>query len=154
MILYLSCPCTSSSRPEHCGFLQCEVERSLHFAGADDILHNHPMDKGGYVYILAGDSKRLYIGVTSGTEYRMWQHKNDIFPGSFTARYNIHRLVYFERFTDIRAAIAREKQLKRWSRIKKIQLIVASNPDWRDLSAEWGKPTEPFSGVLRPPTGF
>ena len=84
----------------------------------------------------------------------MWQHKNYIYPESFSARYDIHRLVYLERFSDINEAIGREKQLKRWSRIKKIRLIVANNPDWRDLNAEWGKPVEPFSGVLRPPTGF
>jgi len=56
----------------------------------------------------------------------------------------LNQLVYFERFTDIRVAISREKQLKRWSRIKKIRLIVSVNPDWKDLSAEWGKPVEPF----------
>ena len=111
-------------------------------------------EKPAYVYILCGDSKRLYIGVTTDIEHRMWQHKNYVYPESFSARYDIHRLVYLERFSDINEAIAREKQLKRWSRIKKIRLIVANNPDWRDLSAEWGKPVEPFSGVLRPPTGF
>ena len=111
-------------------------------------------EKPAYVYILCGDSKRIYIGVTTDIEHRMWQHKNYISPESFSARYDIHRLVYLERFSDINEAIAREKQLKRWSRIKKIRLIVANNPDWRDLSAEWGKPVEPFSGVLRPPTGF
>jgi len=112
------------------------------------------MKELAYVYILAGDSKRLYIGLTTTLQQRVWQHKNGYFQDSFTARYNIHRLVYFERFGDIHTAIAREKQLKRWSRIKKIQLIVASNPDWRDLSAEWGKPTKPFSGELRPPATF
>jgi putative endonuclease len=112
------------------------------------------MDAPSYVYILSGDSKCLYIGMTTKLEQRVWQHKNGIFPDSFTARYNIHRLVYIERFTNIHAAIAREKQLKRWSRVKKVQLIVAQDPDWHDLSAEWGKPTEPFSGKLRPPTGF
>jgi putative endonuclease len=112
------------------------------------------MNEIAYVYILASGFKHLYIGVTSEIEQRVFDHKNGKFPGSFTERYNIHQLVYFERFADINVAIAREKQLKRWSRIKKIRLIVAANPDWRDLSAAWGKPTEPFSGELRPPTGF
>jgi putative endonuclease len=102
------------------------------------------MDELAYVYILASGFKHLYIGVTTEIEARVWKHKNGAFPGSFTDRYNIHSLVYFERFTDIRAAIAREKQLKRWSRVKKIRLIVAENPAWRDLSADWGKPVEPF----------
>ena len=102
------------------------------------------MPELGYVYILASGFKRLYIGVTSAIEQRIFDHKNGKFPSSFTSRYNINQLVYFERFTDIRSAIAREKQLKRWSRIKKIRLIVSMNPDWVDLSAEWGKPVEPF----------
>jgi putative endonuclease len=98
-----------------------------------------------YVYILANTFKHLYIGVTSELEKRIWQHKNHAFPGSHTDRYNIDRLVYFERFGRITAAIAREKELKGWLRIKKIELIVASNPDWKDLSEDWGKPMEPLS---------
>jgi putative endonuclease len=108
----------------------------------------------GYVYILASGFKHLYIGVTSELEQRIRQHKNGAFSGSFTERYNIKHLVYFERFGDMPSAIAREKQLKRWSRIKKIRLIVAMNPDWRDLSEDWGKPTKPFDGKLREPVGF
>ena len=102
------------------------------------------MREFGYAYILASGFKHLYIGVTSAIEQRIFDHKNGKFPGSFTDRYNINQLVYFERYVDIRTAIAREKQLKRWSRIKKIRLIVATNPDWKDLSAEWGKPIELF----------
>jgi putative endonuclease len=97
-----------------------------------------------YVYILASGFKHLYIGLTTKLESRIWQHQNGAFPGSFTERYNIRHLVYFERFGDIHAAIAREKQMKRWSRVKKVRLIVAENPTWRDLSAEWGKPVAPF----------
>ena len=107
------------------------------------------MREFGYVYILASGFKHLYIGVTSSIEQRIFDHKNGKFPGSFTDRYNINQLVYFERYVDIRAAIAREKQLKRWSRIKKIRLIVATNPDWKDLSEEWGKPIEPFRELQR-----
>jgi len=112
------------------------------------------MLKPGYVYILSSGFKHLYIGVTSGLELRVWQHKNGTFPCAFTERYNIKQLVYFERFDDMRDAINREKQLKRWSRIKKIRLIVASNPVWKDLSEEWGEPVEPFDGKLREPVGF
>jgi putative endonuclease len=112
------------------------------------------MREVAYVYILASGFKHLYIGVTSELEQRVSDHKKGKFPGSFTERYNIHHLVYYERFGDIGTAIAREKQLKRWSRIKKIRLIVATNPDWKDLSEEWEKPTKSFSGELRPPTTF
>jgi putative endonuclease len=98
------------------------------------------MDEIAYVYILASDFHKLYIGVTSEIEIRIAKHKNETDANSHTARYNIKKLVYFERFTTIGAAIAREKQLKRWSRVKKIRLIVAQNPTWRDLAAEWGKP--------------
>ncbi len=108
----------------------------------------------GYVYILASGFKRLYIGVTSQLEQRVQQHRNGSFPGSFTDRYNIKDLVYFERFGDMSSAIAREKQLKRWSRVKKIRLIIAVNPDWRDLSSEWGKPAKPFDGKLNEPVSF
>ena len=102
------------------------------------------------VYILASTFKSLYIGVTSDLEDRIEGHKTGRFPNSFTDRYKIHHLVYIEKFSDINVAIDREKQLKRWSRIKKLRLIVATNPDWKDLSEEWGKPTEAFSGKLKP----
>ncbi len=108
----------------------------------------------GYVYILASGFKHLYIGMTSHLELRVGQHKDGTYPCSFTERYNIKQLVYFERFAEMQTAIAREKQLKRWSRIKKIRLIVAENPDWRDLSAEWGVAIEPFSGKVGVGRGF
>ncbi|QMV18796.1 GIY-YIG nuclease family protein [Granulicella sp. 5B5] len=98
------------------------------------------MDDVAFVYILSSSFKHLYIGVTSELEIRVKGHKSGRYPGSFTDRYRIDQLVYFERYGDIRLAIAREKQLKRWSRIKKIRLIVSLNPDWRDLSEDWGKP--------------
>jgi putative endonuclease len=75
------------------------------------------MDEIAYVYILASDFHKLYIGVTSEIEIRIARHKNETDPNSHTARYNIKKLVYFERFSTI-AAIAREKQLKKWLRIK------------------------------------
>jgi len=102
------------------------------------------MPEFAYIYILSSKSKRLYIGVTTKLEFRTWQHKNKVHPESFTAKYNIDQLVYFERFTHVTTAIARETELKAWNRLKKVALIVATNPDWRDLSLEWGKPVEPF----------
>jgi putative endonuclease len=89
-----------------------------------------------YVYIMTNRSKTLYTGVTSALRKRVWQHKNGWF-GGFSSRYKVDRLVYFERFTDIRSAIDREKRIKGMKRIKKIALIVSINPDWRDLSVEW-----------------
>jgi putative endonuclease len=77
------------------------------------------MQKQAYVYILSSTFRKLYIGVTTEIEIRIRQHKEGWFEGSFTSDYKINRLVYLERFTEISAAIAREKQLKSWSRIKR-----------------------------------
>ncbi len=112
------------------------------------------MEKLSYVYSLSSSFKHLYIGVTSDLQRRIAQHKNGTSSAAFTERYNIKTLVYFERFAMMPEAIAREKQLKRWSRIKKIQLIVANNPTWRDLSSEWGQPVAAFAGELRAPCRF
>jgi putative endonuclease len=108
-----------------------------------------------YVYILANTFHRLYTGVTNGLMLRVKQHKGAKNPSSFTARYGIDRLVYFERFQYIQDAIRRETEIKGWLRVKKIALIVEHNPTWRDLSEDWGKPMEPFDEAkMRPPTGF
>jgi len=89
-----------------------------------------------YVYIMAGKFRTLYTGVTNNLERRVLEHKRKLVPG-FTSKYNINRLVYFETFGDIRAAIQREKQIKGWLRAKKVTLIVSGNPTWRDLSQGW-----------------
>ena len=96
-----------------------------------------------YVYIMASRSRTLYIGFTSVLEVRVRQHKDDVYDG-FSKQYQCHRVVYFERFTDVQRAIAREKQLKHWSRVKKLVLIERDNPAWYDLSEEWGKPIGPW----------
>jgi putative endonuclease len=93
--------------------------------------------KNYYVYILANRTRVLYTGVTNNLERRISQHKNGITPG-FTSQYNVTRLVYYETFSGIRDAIAREKQIKGWLRAKKIALIESVNPKWEDLSKEWG----------------
>ena len=79
----------------------------------------------------------LYTGVCNNLIRRVWEHKNKVNLKSFTAQYNINKLVYFEYFQDINFAIAREKQIKAGSRAKKIALIEQENPDWRDLSEGW-----------------
>jgi putative endonuclease len=100
-----------------------------------------------YVYILANGYKKLYIGITTRLSARIRQHKNRTDPKCHTARYNINQLVYFETFTTVTAAIAREKQLKGWLRIRKLNLIISTNPDWRDLSKDWGRSINPRSEV-------
>jgi len=78
----------------------------------------------------------LYIGITSNLEGRVWQHKTK-FNLSFTQRYNVNRLVYYEVHDNPYSAIMREKQIKRWRREKKEWLIRTMNPNWQDLSEEW-----------------
>jgi putative endonuclease len=85
------------------------------------------------VYILAsGKHGTLYTGVTSHLAQRIWQHKNDVIDG-FTGRYGVHILVYVESHATMIDAITREKQIKKWRRVWKIELIEKSNPQWRDL---------------------
>ncbi|WP_317899301.1 GIY-YIG nuclease family protein [Aurantibacillus circumpalustris] len=95
------------------------------------------MKKGGAIYIMTNSlNTTLYVGVTSNLVKRIKEHKNHLHPDSFTARYNLHKLVYYEVFHNIVDAINREKQLKAGSRRKKIDLINSINPRWNDLYAE------------------
>ncbi len=89
-----------------------------------------------YVYILASASGVLYTGVTNGLQKRVTQHRQKLIPG-FTKKYNVTKLVYFETFGDIRMAIVREKQIKAWTRKKRVVLIESKNPDWIDLAESW-----------------
>jgi putative endonuclease len=89
-----------------------------------------------FVYIMTNRSKTLYTGVTGNLIRRVREHKMGTGSG-FAAKYKVDRLVYFERFEDVRNAIEREKRIKGWLRMKKIALIVSTNPAWRDLSVEW-----------------
>lgn len=101
-----------------------------------------------YVYIMQSASRRaLYIGMTNNLRKRVWQHQNHAFEG-FTDDYNATRLVYWESFDDVRNAIDREKQLKRWRREKKIWLIERKNPGWKDLAADWHETQGPSTAVL------
>ena len=90
------------------------------------------------VYILASARNgTLYVGVTSNLPGRVWQHKNDVFEG-FTRKYQVHDLVWYEAHDTMESAIGREKQLKAGSRARKIALIEAMNPAWRDLFDDIG----------------
>ena len=88
---------------------------------------------GGWVYLLTNHPNgTLYVGVTNDLVRRVWEHKSGTIDG-FTKRYYLKRLLYFERHDDIRAAIQREKNIKRWPREWKVNLIIAGNPEWNDL---------------------
>ena len=94
--------------------------------------------KSYFVYIMTNRSKTLYTGVTNNLERRVYEHKNKLVAG-FTSKYNITKLVYYEETSDVHSALAREKQIKGWLRAKKIALIEAENPEWKDISLEWYK---------------
>jgi putative endonuclease len=87
------------------------------------------------IYIMADESGVIYIGVTNDLERRIFEHKTGAIPG-FSARYKLKKAVYFELFADVRAAIAREKQLKGWLRKRKVALIESVNPNWNDLAEQ------------------
>ncbi len=93
-----------------------------------------------YTYILASRTHVLYTGVTNNLERRLLQHRSA--RDSFSARYRCERLLWFERHSDAVAAITREKQIKGWTRAKKVALIEQSNRTWIDLSQEWNAPLE------------
>lgn len=93
------------------------------------------MERGGCVYILTNKNKTvLYIGVTADLPARLQEHKEGIYSGSFSKRYNLHFLIYFEYYPSIEEAIGREKELKGWTRSKKENLIYNVNPKWEDWS--------------------
>lgn len=88
-----------------------------------------------HVYILASLSGTLYVGMTDHLPLRLQQHRNGTYDG-FTKKYGTHRLMYYETFGDSHAARAREKQIKKYSRAKKVALFAKSNLEWKDLSAD------------------
>ena len=90
-----------------------------------------------YVYLLTNwNDKVMYVGMTNDLKRRIHEHKTKAVKG-FTAKYNVHKLVYFEETTDVHVAIAREKEIKKWRRQKKNALVQSMNPEWRDLSEGW-----------------
>ena len=89
-----------------------------------------------YVYIMANSRHRLYVGVTNDLVRRVYEHQNKLTAG-FASKYDMNMLMYYESTEDVEAAITREKQLKGWLRSRKIELIEAFNPLWKDLSMEW-----------------
>jgi len=98
------------------------------------------MQKGGCIYIMANDrNTTLYVGVTSDLFSRVTEHRTRHYPKSFTAQYNLTKLVYYELFHSIEEAIVREKQIKGGSRKSKEKLINSINPEWKDLFEDVSK---------------
>ena len=89
-----------------------------------------------YVYIMTSRSRTLYTGVTNNLVRRVFEHKQGV-GSQFTRKYRITRLVHFEETQDVQAALTREKEIKSWTRAKKLKLIDADNPAWKDLSEDW-----------------
>jgi len=91
-----------------------------------------------FVYILANAANVcLYTGVTNDLARRLHEHRHETDPESFTAKYRVHKLVYYEETPDAYAAVSREKQIKSWNRKRKNMLVESMNPEWRDLSDDW-----------------
>jgi putative endonuclease len=99
------------------------------------------------VYILASRSRRLYVGMTGDLVRRLYDHRTAILP-SFTSRYRINQLVYFEQTSEVKSAIQRETEIKGWSREKKVRLIESTNAGWLDLSADWFDAPANDTGVI------
>jgi putative endonuclease len=96
-----------------------------------------PSTRRYYVYLITNwNNKVMYVGVTNNLERRIYEHKKKLVKG-FTKKYNVNKLVYFEETQDVTAAINREKEIKKWRREKKNQLVDRINPTWQDLSLEW-----------------
>ena len=92
------------------------------------------MRKAYYVYLMTNcNNKVMYVGMTNNLERRVYEHKHKLIKG-FTEKYNVNKLVYFEETSDVYAAISREKEIKKWRREKKNNLVLRMNPQWEDLS--------------------
>ena len=106
------------------------LERSITFNG---IMKSHKY----YVYILTNkNNKVIYVGMTNNLTRRIYEHKNKLVDG-YTKKYNIDKLVYFEETSEVKEAIRREKEIKKWRREKKNRLVETNNPEWKDLSKEY-----------------
>ncbi|MBQ6927468.1 MAG: GIY-YIG nuclease family protein [Oscillospiraceae bacterium] len=93
-----------------------------------------------FVYILSNETNVcLYTGVTNDLVRRLYEHRNEFDPKSFTSQYHVHKLVYYEEIPDAYNAITREKQIKGWNRKRKNKLIESKNPKWEDLSVAWSE---------------
>lgn len=103
--------------------------------------YNQALMKRYWCYIMSNKSRRLYTGFTDDLAGRVIQHKEKLYPKSFTARYVFDMLVWHEEYGRVVSAKMREKEIKGWRREKKLNLILAENPDWADLSLDWQENT-------------
>jgi putative endonuclease len=132
-------------------FRLCHPERSRGTCSSPSVATEATMsrrDHHYYVYIVASRSRVLYCGLTNSVARRTEEHRAGLIPG-FTADYKCHRLVWFEHYRYVHSAIDREKEIKRWTRAKKIELIEETNPSWADLSEAWRVETAGPSAALR-----
>jgi putative endonuclease len=95
------------------------------------------MSRAYFVYILASDSRELYVGVTGNLARRISQHRTRLKPEGYTAKHETRHLVYCEATQSVIEAIRREKQIKGWTRRRKLELVETLNPDWKDLAEAW-----------------
>jgi putative endonuclease len=112
------------------------VYNSCHFNAERGICCSAMREYKFSVYIMASRSRVLYTGITNDLVVRVFQHKIGRFDG-FTKKYRVHRLVYFESFQYVRSAIAREKEIKHWTRKRRVELVESMNPTWEDLATGW-----------------
>jgi len=113
------------------------VKRNRTKQSTPNLLHPN-MERGGYIYILTNKNHTvLYTGVTSNLANRIYEHRTGLYKTSFTHKYNVKELVYYEELTSIEEAIFREKQIKAGSRQKKLDMIFNFNPGWKDLSGNF-----------------
>ena len=118
--------------------LSCTAKKISHPLGVRNDKNNGEIlkDHNYYIYIISNwNNKVIYVGMTNDIERRIYEHKNKIFEG-FSKKYNLNKLVYYEYTNDVNAAIQREKQIKKWRREKKNNLIESMNPEWKDLAKE------------------
>jgi putative endonuclease len=106
-----------------------------------------------YVYIVSSKSRVIYVGMTGFLMARVLRHRAGE-GGEFTRKYRVHRLVYFESFQNVENAIARETEIKKWRREKKVALIRRGNPSWDDLAESWGRAAEMKLGKAGSSPGF
>ena len=126
-------------------FCHPRERRACHFERAKRVEKSNliTMYKTYYIYILSNKShSTLYIGMTNDLERRIMEHRSNNIPG-FTQRYNCHKLLYYESYSDANQALDREKQLKKWGREKKERLIRSMNPDYKDLAEDFSTSASP-----------
>ena len=143
---FIGCPNRTSAHCNPCHFDRREKANPRVDCKEKSMARDHRY----FVYVLTNwNDKVMYVGMTNDLVRRLWEHKTGAVKG-FTEKYNVHKLVYFEETPVVDAAIAREKEIKKWRREKKNALVIRANPQWRDLSADLGLFSVIPSGARNP----